>query len=273
MNYLRYIIELPGGICMEHYLPSRIERQNHILFVHGNFCGSWCWHNLLNYFASRGTSCYAINFRGHWLSYGHAELGKAVTEDYVKDVEECLQAIGPEDVILVGHSMGGIVSQRVAENNNIRSLILLDSAPCKEITETCFKVNPEVNKVLKDLFKNQPDGTVMMEKDKEKIKRIVFEKNKVSQETLSQTVTFMGRESAHVLKNHAFLSVDPKKITCSVYLIGRKGLGNHENPDLWHALADYYKATDRFISGNISHNMFMENDWEEHAVLIEKWIK
>ena len=58
MSYLRFIMELDGGICMEHYLPSRTEGPNPILFVHGNFCGSWCWHNLLTYFASRGTSCY-----------------------------------------------------------------------------------------------------------------------------------------------------------------------------------------------------------------------
>lgn len=272
MNYLRFIMELASGICMEHYLPSRTEKPNHMLFVHGNFCGSWCWRNLLTYFARRGTSCYAVNFRGHWLSEGHAELGKVVTEDYVKDVEDCLQAIGSE-VILVGHSMGGIVSQGVAENNQIKSLILLDSAPCKEITETCFQVNPEVNKVLKDLFKPQPDGTVIMERDKEKIKKIIFEKNKVSEEILTQTVACMGRESAHVLKNHAFLSVDPKKIGCPIYVMGRKGMGNDENPDLWHALADYYNATDRFVSGDISHNMFMENDWEKHAARIEKWIK
>jgi len=206
----------------------------------------------------------------HWLSKGHAELGKAVTEDYVKDVEECLKTIGAE-VILVGHSMGGIVCQKVAESNRVKKLILLDSAPCKEITETCFQANPEVNQVLKDLFKPQPDGTVIMERDKEKIKKIIFEKDKVAEETLAQTVAYMGRESAHVLKNHAFLAVDPPKINCPVYIVGRKGMGNDKNPDLWHALADYYNAADRFISGDISHGMFMEDDWQEHAALIEGW--
>lgn len=272
MSYLRFIMELDNGIVMEHCLPSRTESPSPILFVHGNFCGSWCWHNLLTYFASRGISCYAVNFRGHWLSKGHAKLGKAVTEDYIGDVEDCLKAIGAE-VILVGHSMGGIVSQKVAENNRIKSLILLDSAPCKEITETCFQSRPEINQVLKDIFKPQPDGTVIMKRDREKIKKIIFEKDKVDDETLAQAVAYMGRESAHVLKNHAFLTVDPKKIGCPVYVMARKGMGNDKNPDLWHALADYYNAADRFISGDISHNMFMENDWEEHAARIEKWIK
>jgi pimeloyl-ACP methyl ester carboxylesterase len=272
LSYQRLIIELTSGVCLEHYLPSGTKKHYHMLFVHGNFCGSWCWRNLLTYFARRDISCYAVNFRGHWISEGHAELGKAVTENYVKDVEDCLQVIGSE-VILVGHSMGGIVSQKVAEYNRIEKLILLDSAPCKEITETCFQANPEVSQVLKDLFKSQLDGTVIMEKDKEKIKKIVFEKNKVSEETLAQTVAYLGKESAHVLKNHAFLTVDPKKIGCPVYVMGRKGMGNNNNPDLWHALADYYNAADRFISGDISHNMFMENDWEEHALRLEKWIE
>jgi pimeloyl-ACP methyl ester carboxylesterase len=270
VNYQRFNVELENGIVMEHYLPSRTERPNPMFFVHGNFCGSWCWRNFLTYFASRGTPCYAVNFRGHWLSDGHAKLGEAITEDYVRDVEECVEAISAE-VILVGHSMGGIVSQKVAENNRVKSLVLLDSAPCKTITESCFQSRPETNQVIQDLFKPEPDGTVVMKRDKEKIKQILFEKDNVADETLAQAVAYMGRESALVLKNHAFLAVDPKKIGCPVYVMARKGMGNDKNPDLWHALADYYNAADRFISGDMSHNMFMENNWEEHAARIEKW--
>jgi len=129
---------------MERYLPSRAARTKPILFVHGNFHGSWCWRNLLTYFANRGTLCYAVNFRGHWLSDGHASLGEAITEDYVWDTEECLRAISAE-VILVGHSMGGIVCQKVAENNRVKSLVLLDSAPCKVKTEAYFQPRLEMN--------------------------------------------------------------------------------------------------------------------------------
>ena len=270
MSYLWSIMELESGICMEHCLPSTTIRKTPMLFVHGNFCGSWCWRNFLKYFARRGTSCYALNFRGHWLSKGHAELGNAVTEHYVADVEDCLQAIGVE-VILVGHSMGGIVSQKVAEQNRIKSLILLDSAPCREITETYFQSNPKINQMLQDLFKHQPDGTVVMGREEEKIKKILFEKDKVSEEILAQTIAYLGSESAHVIKTHPFLSVDPKKINCPVYVMGRTVFGNEKNPNLWHALADYYNADDRCISGDISHCMIMENDWQEHAGLVEKW--
>lgn len=264
------IMELWSGIRMERFLPSHPTRQTPLVFVHGNFCGSWCWNNLLKYFSNRGAPCYAINYRGHWLSQGHADLGKATTEDYVADVEECLQAIGDE-VILVGHSMGGIVSQKVAERNSLKALVLLDSAPNKAITEQYFRPDPGINKVIMGAFRPLPDKTVVMERNEETTKIIFFEKDKVSKETLAQTMAYLGRESADVLKSHAVTPVDPTKIECPVYVMGRRGMGNDEKPDLWHALADYYNAEGRHISDDLSHAMFMENDWQKHAGLIEKW--
>jgi hypothetical protein len=110
-----------------------------------------------------------------------------------------------------------------------------------------------------------------MAPDKEKIKQVLFEQNKVSEESLVQAVAFLGRESAAVLEQHPFLSVDPQKVQCPVYVLGRTGLGNKKNPNLWDALADYYHAADRSIRADISHNMMLENDWQEHAQLIEQW--
>jgi hypothetical protein len=84
-------------------------------------------------------------------------------------------------------------------------------------------------------------------------------------------MAFLGRESSEVLARHPFLSVDPDKLHCPVYVLGRAGLGNTRNPNLWDALADYYHAADRRIRNDISHNMMLENDWQIHAQLIEHW--
>jgi len=270
MGYRRSIIELENGLCMEQFEPAKATGKTPMLFAHGNFAGSWCFHNLLAYFAERGVASHAVNYRGHWLSGGHAELGKAVTEDYVTDVEACLRSIGRE-AILVGHSMGGVVGQLTAERNRLEKLVLLDSGPCKEITETYFQPRPGMGHLLRELYEAEPDRTIRMKRNPEGIKAVFFERDKVSDETLARTVAFLGPESSHVVQNHAFISVDPKKFSCPVYVLGREGLGNEEKPDLWHALADYLNAKERHISGEISHNMFMERDWEAHAARIEKW--
>jgi pimeloyl-ACP methyl ester carboxylesterase len=272
MGYLRSIIELENGIAMEQFSPSKGADKTPLLFVHGNFSGSWCFYNLMAYFAERGAPCYAVNFRGHWLSSGHAALGEAVTEDYVADVETCLAAIG-EQVNLLGHSMGGLVGQLVAaKTDKVANLVLLDSAPCKAITETYFQARPGIGQTLHELYQYESDQTVHMKKNKDRIKAILFEKEKVSAETLAQTVTFLGRESAEVVRAHPFIPVDPAAVSCPVYVLAREGLGNEEQPDLWQAVADYYNAKDRYISGEMSHNMFMETDWEDHAARIEKWL-
>ncbi len=270
-KYQWSIIELKSGNRIERFMPSQVTRETPLVFVHGNFCGSWCWREVAKYFAARGSVCYAVNFRGHWLSEGHAELGNAATEDYVADVEECIQEIGPE-VFLIGHSMGGVVSQKVAEqNSNITKLVLLDSAPCRAITENFFQPDPKINDIIKDLFQPLPDKTVIMAKDMEGTKKILFEKEKVSSETLTRTMMYVGRESADVLMNHARVDVDPDKVTCPVYVMGRTGFGTEEKKDLWNTIAEYYNAEKRLISNDISHMMIMEEDWEVHARTIESW--
>jgi pimeloyl-ACP methyl ester carboxylesterase len=270
MKYTRSILTLGEGLRVEQYKPLRQKHPAPLLFVHGIFHGSWVWWNFMDFFASRGSTCYALNFRGHFLSSGHDRLGNAVVEDYVTDVKTCLTAIGKE-VILIGHSMGGVVSQKVAEGVRLHKLILLDSAPCRQITETFLELDPERLAITRSAFLPLPDGTSVMERSLDTVRNLLFEKNKVSDEALMQTFAFLGRESTLVLQKHGFQPVNPAEIACPVYVLGRTGLGNSRNPNLWDALADYLHAAGRSIRNDISHNMMCEQDWQEHARLIEKW--
>ena len=270
MTYTRSLLTLDGGLCVEQFEPLRPKNFPVLVFAHGNFHGSWLWWNFMDFFASRGIACYGLNYRGHFLSSGHDRLGLAVVEDYVADVKTALSAIG-RDVILVGHSMGGIVSQKVAESSCLQKLILLDSAPCKKLTETILEVSPERLERTRSGFLHLPDGTSIMDRNTEAVREMLFEHNKVSDEAFWQTFAFLGRESTQVLQKHAFMPVSPEKISCPVYVLGRTGFGNSSNPDLWDALADYLGAADRSIRSDISHNMMCEQDWQEHARLIQRW--
>jgi pimeloyl-ACP methyl ester carboxylesterase len=270
MKYTRSILIMGDGLRVEHYKPQRPKRLPPLLFVHGIFHGSWLWWNFMDFFASRGITCYGLNFRGHFMSSGHDRLGQAEVEDYVTDVITCLNAIDTE-TILIGHSMGGIVSQKVAESTRIQKLILLDSAPCRHITENYLELDPERFEITRSAFLPLPDDTSIMERNPDTVRKLLFEKNKVSDEALMQTFALLGRESTRVMQKHGFLPVDPDKIACPVFVLGRTGLGNSKNPNLWDAIADYLHAAERSIRSDISHNMMCELDWMEHAQLVETW--
>lgn len=270
MNYKRMLTELKGGICLESCLPGETERSFSMLFVHGNFCGSWCFRHLMGYVAGQGIPCHGVNFRGHWLSGHHADLGTYVSADYVNDVLTCLESI-EGDVVLLGHSMGGVICQKVAEQRDLLGLVLLDSAPCKEITKNYLTPDASVNELLGQLMIVHQDGTLSLKKDKAKIEKLFFGAGRVSSETVAQTVAFLGRESLTVLKEHPYLEVDASKVRCPVAVIGRKGHGNQKKPDLWHAVADYFGASKRFISDEMGHAMFLQENWKELADRILSW--
>ena len=82
------------------------------VLVHGSFHGAWCWEHLIPLLERRGHRVVAPNFPG---SGGDpAPLENANLVSYATRIAGAIDSLaGP--VVLVGHSMGGIVSSEVAE--------------------------------------------------------------------------------------------------------------------------------------------------------------
>ncbi len=99
-----------------------------LVFVHGLGHGAWCFEPWQQAAAERGWSSHALSLRGHGGSGGHNELGRTTLRDYEHDV---LQVIaGLADVpVLVGHSLGALVVQRVLQRYPARAGVLLAPIP------------------------------------------------------------------------------------------------------------------------------------------------
>ncbi len=96
-----------------HHIPAEKKFKTPILFVHGAYVGAWCWEeNFLPYFADLGFEVYAISLRGHGRSWGRMFVHSYGIREYVKDVEQVILHNVKEEVVLVGHSMGGAVVQQ-----------------------------------------------------------------------------------------------------------------------------------------------------------------
>jgi pimeloyl-ACP methyl ester carboxylesterase len=82
------------------------------VLVHGGGHGGWCWRDCANELRRRGHEVYAPTLTG----FGdRSHLSAPDFETFVTDIANVVAFEDLDDVVLVGHSMGGIVIPRVAE--------------------------------------------------------------------------------------------------------------------------------------------------------------
>lgn len=104
-------------------------RVSPILFVHGFWHGAWCWAgHFLPAFARQGYDCYALSLRGHGRSEGAERLRWHALADYTADVIQVAESLD-RPPILVGHSMGGLIVQKILQRHAAPAAVLLASVP------------------------------------------------------------------------------------------------------------------------------------------------
>jgi len=112
------------------------------VLIHGTWHGGWAWDAVIRELSGKGHRAYAPTLAGH--GPGVARLG--ITHlDCVASVVAYIDQRGLEDVILVGHSFGGTVVQKVAEQlpDRVRRTVFLDALVLKD-NERVFDILPNV---------------------------------------------------------------------------------------------------------------------------------
>jgi pimeloyl-ACP methyl ester carboxylesterase len=94
------------------------------ILIHGAWHGSWCWDSVINKMQESGHQVYALDLPGHYQN--HVEFHDVTLASYLEYVKNFIQKIDGK-VILVGHSMSGIIISQVAEDlpDKISKLIYL----------------------------------------------------------------------------------------------------------------------------------------------------
>jgi pimeloyl-ACP methyl ester carboxylesterase len=97
------------------------------ILVHGAWHGAWCWYKVVPLLEAKGNKVIAFDLPGHGDDTTKPE--NVTLADYVNKLVSIANAQkGP--VILVGHSMAGIVISQAAEElgvNKVSALIYLDA--------------------------------------------------------------------------------------------------------------------------------------------------
>ncbi len=112
-------------------LPDQpVEGRPPLLFVHGAWHGAWCWQeHWLPAAAAAGWHGAAVSLRGHGASERPLHFDLATLRHYEHDVLQAITTL-PAPPVLIGHSMGGVVVQRVLERYRAAPAgVLLASVP------------------------------------------------------------------------------------------------------------------------------------------------
>ncbi len=108
--------------------PEGASRGLPLLLLHGLGGGAWCWENFQQRLAERyGRRSYAPELPYHGAGAGDGRLGDFSIETFALFAAGALEAIG--DAIVVGHSMGGLMAQKLAESFDRAGYVFMASAP------------------------------------------------------------------------------------------------------------------------------------------------
>lgn len=171
---------------------------------------------------------------------------------------------------LFGHSLGGIVVQKYAERRNPVKLFLIDSGTCMALTQI-LDVQATIRGMAGKGVYVEKGNLVMMTSDLEKIKGFLFNEGLVEKEVLREYVQKHGWESKLAAMESGHTPVDPRKIRCPVYVIGKEnGFSTGMPTNQW--LAEYYHARDIKIFKRMGHCFMKEKNWEVCDRIIEQWL-
>ncbi|MRR15319.1 MAG: alpha/beta hydrolase [Deltaproteobacteria bacterium] len=257
------------NLALDTIRPKEISQSYPLLFIHGAGGTSQCWKNYLPYFAGEGWEVFAINLRGHFPSDREEALAQVTLEDYLADVEQVINRLGIRNCAVIGHSLGGLIAQKTAENiESIRALVTLASAPPLGIA---LEMNHDlaysgtVLKTLWGMMNIRPVKPTFLIAEQTVLNNIFpAERQAVFNMFVAESL-FVGYQVAQGVP------VDPSRIKCPKLVVGcRQDI--IAPASLQESLAVFLRA-DYIEYHQFAHLPMLENGWETSAKDIQNWLK
>jgi pimeloyl-ACP methyl ester carboxylesterase len=229
-----------------------------LVFIHGLCNIPDAWAPMMSFFSDAGYSCAAPDLRKG------LDLRRTRVTDYV---EKMKGIVTTEDVV-IGHSLGGLIVQKIAEETDIRAAVAICSAPPRGIAMhipllhmlPALRYFPYVliRKPFKpgySLARNLFLAGMTAEEEQHALKE--YEK--------------LGKDSALVIRELLMHrpAVDERKIDCPLLFIGAKR-DTICSPETVKQMAEKYHA--EYQEYDCCHHFFVNNNWKEVAQGIQEFL-
>lgn len=252
-----------GDIAVREARPLSPTRPP-ILFIHGILGGPWYFEGYQRFFAARGYPSRAISLRGRPGSRPVADVGRIPLEAFVSDALDVARAMGRP--IIVGHSMGGLIAQRLAEEDVSDTVVLLSSAPPRGITLATPRLVLKQVRHLGALIRLTPLRSSRADSDE-----LIF--NRMPAGMRAELHAQLVPDSALAARELSLgaVAVDETRVRCAMLVAA--GLDDRFiAPRVARQLAVKYGAPCWQYPRN-AHFLPMEPGWERIADDVESWIR
>jgi len=250
-------------------VPSRASRKPPLIFVHGGYCDAWCWEpHFLPWFAAKGWPAYALSLRGHGTSSGVETLFVAGLDDYVADVEHVAGQLDAAP-ILIGHSMGAAVCERMMATRPVRGAALLAPVPPAGLLTVAARLattHPDYASHMAGIDPSRLSDDIL------RALRPFYFSERVEPAILREAMLHLNGESVRVLidlslRLHWAL---PPRSPSPVFVMGVAG-DKIAVPDDVHATAQHHRVDATILPG-MGHMMMLEPEWKEAAEALATWL-
>jgi pimeloyl-ACP methyl ester carboxylesterase len=266
------MLPVEPNLEVRSHLPARTNgngRKPPLLFVHGGFSDSWFWAPyFLPWFAEKGYAAHALSLRGHGASGGGDTLFVAGLDDFAADVEHVAAGLAAPPV-LIGHSMGAAVIERLLATRPVRAAALISPVPPAGLLAMATR-----------LATGQPDYPIQFSQfDPGRMSAHLLEalrpfyfSDDVAPEILDEATTHLCAESPRVLLD---LSMRlhwrlPERGGVPVFVLGAEG-DRISTPDDVRATAHHHGVEPALLPG-LAHMLMLERKWERPARELLRWL-
>jgi pimeloyl-ACP methyl ester carboxylesterase len=250
------------------YLPQNRRFQTPILMQHGMWHGAWCWHLWQALLAEWGWESHAHSLPGHAGSPVRRPIALCTLGYYLGFLKAEVYRL-PQRPILMGHSMGGALTQRYLKyvGDNLPAAVLVASWPSHSVFQT-KPLPAHYDPVGTFLSGLSFTATPLIRTPQRAAHLLISARAVYSPEELHAR---LGPESMIIMPQHSPPFWRPPKAvqTPMLWLAGEEDVAL--SADAVRQSAAYYQA-DYVVAERAGHNLMMEHNHRQTAETIHNWL-
>ncbi|MDP8223523.1 MAG: alpha/beta hydrolase [Candidatus Lernaella stagnicola] len=240
-----------------------------LVFVHGAWHGPWSWDLFVEFFTAAGWTCDRVTLAGHDGGPQPDDFNTYEIERYTHSIEEVTG--GDANVVLIGHSMGGLTIQHYLGQHETRGAVFVAGVPYYGIPW---------NGVLLTILSQSPLKTISMLRRGRRFEtaaevRDHFYLPNTPAELIEKNFARMVPESAAALRRLSlkgkFAGDPPAPLGNPPRLVLAAGHDHFLSPPYMEEFARTY-GSDFEVFLDMPHNLMDAPGWEKVAETIAKWL-